>query len=62
MENTVNATNPIYPQGIEDCAIKSLGSVQNMGNNYVGAPITYTGRSAYAWKNMGPFKYNIETH
>ena len=60
MEDTMNATNTIYPQGIEDRVIKALGSWQNIGNNYVDAPITYTGRSAYAWKNMGPFKYNIE--
>ena len=60
MENTINGTNPIYPQGIEDRIIKILTHGQNIGNNYDDAPITYTGRSAYAWKCMGPFKYNIE--
>ena len=60
MEDTVNATNLLYHQGIEDRVIKALGSGQNIGNNYVDAPITYTGSCAYAWKNMGPFKYNTE--
>ena len=60
MENTINGTNPIYPQGIEDRIIKAAGNGQIIGGAYDDAPIIYTGRSAYAWKNMGPFKYNIE--
>ena len=58
MENTINGTNAIYPQGIEDHIIKPLSFIQNIVNVYDDAPIKYTGRSAYAWKCMGPFKYN----
>ena len=60
MENTINGTNAIYPQGIEDRIIKQAGAGQNVAGLYDDAPIKYTGRSAYAWKCMGPFKYNIE--
>ena len=60
MENTINGTNPIYPQGIEDRIIKAAENGQIIGGAYDDAPIIYTGRSAYAYKCMGPFKYNIE--
>ena len=60
MENTINGTNAIYPQGIEDRIIKQSPLGQNLAGIYDDAPKIYTGRSAYAWKCMGPFKYNIK--
>ena len=49
MENTINGTNAIYPQGIEDRIIKQTPLGQNVAGIYDDAPIKYTGRRAYAW-------------
>ena len=59
MENTTNGTNAIYPQWIDDRIIKKTPLGQNVAGIYDDAPKIYTGRSVYAWKCMGAFKYNI---
>ena len=60
MESTINGTNPIHPQGIEDCVIKAVNAGQVVGELFEDAPKVYTGRNAYACNCMGPFKYYVE--
>ena len=61
--SSIDSTNPINPQGVEDTMIK--GGVNYKKYVAVGVqdftqPCPYSGRNKYAWDNMGPFKYYKE--
>ena len=62
IENTIDSTNPIKPLRIEDTIQPSanFGTYgQDAAQNFTIA-CPYTGKSKYAWDNMGMFKYYIE--
>lgn len=60
---SIDNTNPINPQGVEDTIIRAGTTYETYGA--AGAqdftqPCPYSGRNKYAWDNMGPFKYYKE--
>ena len=59
--NTVDSTNPIFPQGIEDAIVSTVAETYGAAGaqNFTQA-CPYSGHNLYAWNNMGPFKYYKE--
>ena len=62
IENTIDNTNQIKPLRIEDTIQPTANFVtygQNAAQKFTVA-CYYTGKSKYAWDNMGMFKYYVE--
>jgi hypothetical protein len=59
--NSIDSTNPIYPQSIEDTIINDTPETYGLaGAQDFTKSCPYSGRNLYAWNNMGAFKYYKE--